>query len=147
MPNITPTYVAILAAVAGVVTVVVKAWPWVAKAVHLIDDLYGTDARPGVPAIPGVVARIASLEHDVSDTKTAAESAAYHSAPNGGGSAFDARTRQIEAMSEQVSSISADVQHVSDQVARHVEESKTWVRAIDDALGEHGIDTPAWPTS
>ncbi len=143
---ITPLHVSIVVAAAAVITGAVKAWPWLAAAVRIVEVIVGTPARPGVPAVPGIGERMGAFEKALADVKAAAESAAYHSAPNGGGSAYDQRTRQIEAVREQVGSIRDDMQHVSDQVARHVEESKTWVRAVDDALAEHGIDTPDWPS-
>lgn len=126
-----PTTIAVVAVVAAIATAVRKAWPWLARLVHLVDDLYGTDARPGVPRRRGVAERLEALEQDMSTTMAAASSAAFHSKPNGGSSAYDAMTRKID--------------NITQIVSDHVGESKTWVRAVGAALDEHGIDVPPWP--
>lgn len=135
---ITPQALALLAAVGVVITAVRKVWPWLRRAVYLVDDLYGTDARPGVPARPGVAERLTALESDVSDTKEAAQSAAYHSKANSGHSAYD-------ILAAKVDEIAAKVDEIAHLFGGHVQDSKAWVRAVDGALDAHGIDTPPWP--
>ena len=59
------------------VTGVGVAWklaPILRRLSHLVDDLLGEPARPGVAARPGVVERLSTLEDDVADIKTVKES-------------------------------------------------------------------------
>lgn len=128
-----PKAMSLIGSLLAIAYAVVKAWPWVRRAVHLVDDLYGSDARPGVAARPGLAERLAVLEHDVADTKQAAQAAAYHSAPNSGHSAYDALIDKVD--------------HIAEIFGDHVEDSKTWVRSVNTALGDHGIETPPWPTA
>lgn len=67
-------------------------WPFVQKLVRVVDDLFGTEAREGVDARPGLMERMASSE--AADRKTA-ETLAQHTEalkelqPNHGGSMKD----------------------------------------------------------
>lgn len=61
---------------------------------QLLEDWHGTDARPGVPARPGVMVRLEALEQ-----RTAVLEKELR--PNGGGSIKD----QITSMTEQLSEI------------------------------------------
>lgn len=45
-----------------IVTITVKLWPFIRKINFLISDLRGEEARPGVPARPGVMARLRHIE-------------------------------------------------------------------------------------
>lgn len=60
-----------------------RAWRGLRGIGHLVDDLRGEPARPGVPARPGIMDRLASLEADVSRVRSEVT-------PNGGGSMKDA---------------------------------------------------------
>lgn len=76
-----------ITAVGGVVTVV---WRVVRAALRLggragqfFDDWYGEEGRPGVPARPGVMERMAGIEHQLAVFK-------HELYPNSGGSLRDA---------------------------------------------------------
>jgi hypothetical protein len=45
--------------------VVWKTWPFVRKINHFIDDMLGTEARPGVDAKPGWNERLDRIEHEL----------------------------------------------------------------------------------
>jgi len=53
-----------VACTAALAVVAFMRWvlPAVRKMVHLVDDLAGQPARPGVPAQPGVMERLATIE-------------------------------------------------------------------------------------
>jgi hypothetical protein len=65
---------------------VTKAWRGLRGIGHLVDDLRGEPARPGVPERPGIMSRLATLEQDVSRVRSEVT-------PNGGGSMRDAVNR------------------------------------------------------
>lgn len=77
------------AAAAALVVVVRKVWPWLSRLKDFLDDLMGEPERPGVPARPGVMTRLAQHEVDIAEIRVAAQQAAHHSQPNGGSSAYD----------------------------------------------------------
>lgn len=54
-----------IAVLAVLVWVVVKVWAPVRKFMHLVDDLVGEPERAGVPARPGLMERVQSIEHEV----------------------------------------------------------------------------------
>lgn len=72
------TVVNVVSFLAGTtITGVATAWkvaPILRRLSHLVDDLMGEPARPGVAARPGVVERLSTLEDDVADIKTVKES-------------------------------------------------------------------------
>lgn len=82
-----------------------KAWPWLSRLKDFIDDLMGEPARPGVQARPGVMERLAAQEietkrnrNELATVKALAESAEYHSRPNGGGSAYDHLMAEVRGL-------------------------------------------------
>lgn len=66
---IEPVTAGVIAVLSGgsifVTWVTVKAWPVIRRLNRFMDDVAGTPARPGVPASPGLMERVASLEDDV----------------------------------------------------------------------------------
>lgn len=62
---------------------VTKTWRGLRSIGHLVDDLRGEPARPGVPARPGIMDRLAQVETDVARVRAEVT-------PNGGGSMKDA---------------------------------------------------------
>ncbi|QGJ93471.1 membrane protein [Arthrobacter phage Mufasa8] len=101
---------AVLAAVGYLVTKIKKGWkaasPWVKKLTHLVNDLVGEEARPGVEARPGLMVRMQTSEKAAQATdKALAEIRAtqmdHHEVlaelrPNHGGSIKD-RIRDLHA--------------------------------------------------
>lgn len=51
-----------LAAIAVLIWVGFKVFPWLRKLMHFIDDVTGEPARPGVVARPGLMERFATVE-------------------------------------------------------------------------------------
>lgn len=47
-----------------IVTVTVKLWPFIRRFNFLVSDLQGEKERPGVPARPGVMERLESIEEN-----------------------------------------------------------------------------------
>lgn len=79
---------------------------------HFSTDWAGQPARPGRPAVPGVIEQMAMLSTEVSQVGTiarqaaaAAEDAAKNSKPNGGSSAFDELIRRFDALEKQNDSL------------------------------------------
>lgn len=42
-----------------------RVWPIMRKLEHMLDDFNGTKARPGVPARPGIMERVESIEQRI----------------------------------------------------------------------------------
>lgn len=42
-----------------------RIWPIMRKLEHMLDDFNGTEARPGVPARPGIMERVESIEQRI----------------------------------------------------------------------------------
>lgn len=79
---------------------VTKAWRGFRKMGHFIDDVSGEPARPGTPARPSLMDRLAAVEDAVARIPVVESSVAQVRAevtPNGGGSLKDAVVR-IEAV-------------------------------------------------
>ncbi len=74
---------------------VTKAWRGLRSIGHLVDDLRGEPARPGVPERPGIMTRLAALEADTARVKAEVT-------PNGGGSLRDAVVRIERQVNEHV---------------------------------------------
>jgi hypothetical protein len=47
--------------------------PIMRKLEHMLDDFNGTEARPGVPARPGIMERVESIEQRIKKLETDAE--------------------------------------------------------------------------
>jgi len=56
---------AVLAALAAIGVVLRGTVKFVQRVTHFLDDVLGEDARPGVPETPGLVQRIANIEHEL----------------------------------------------------------------------------------
>lgn len=94
-------------------------WPFIRKLVTVVEDLFGTEARPGVPARPGLMTRMAkSEENDVAITTTLAEhsKALLELQPNHGGSMKDV----LKATREDLAALRRDL-------TRHIEDQRTAV--------------------
>lgn len=59
---LTPQTLGVLAALIFIAWLAYKIAPALRKLSHLVDDLAGEPARPGVPARPGLMERMASVE-------------------------------------------------------------------------------------
>lgn len=79
--------------IGAIIWLVKVAWPFVRKLSHFVDDVAGEPDRPGVPGRPGLMVRVAHIEHEV---KT-----------NHGSSLKDAVKRVEEKQKEQGSQLSA----------------------------------------
>ncbi len=76
-----------------------KIYPISRRFMHLIDDLGGEAARPGVPARPGLMERVASVEqasHETRERLETVETATSQLLRNGGSRLADAAYR-VEA--------------------------------------------------
>lgn len=47
------------------IVVIVKLWPYGRRFMRFIDDVAGEPERPGFPAKPGLMERVARIEHEV----------------------------------------------------------------------------------
>lgn len=79
---------------------------------NFFDDWNGTTGRPGVDALPGVMARIHNIEHEIRE--------------NNGGSIKDA-TKRIE---EKVNSIESEVQRITVGIATASTERDSILKAV-----------------
>lgn len=56
---------AVLTALAAIGVVLRGGFKFVQRVTHFLDDVLGEDDRPGVPGTPGLVQRIANIEHEL----------------------------------------------------------------------------------
>ncbi|MHB1491478.1 MAG: hypothetical protein ACYCTH_13445 [Cellulomonas sp.] len=104
--------VTLVALVAAVYLLVKRVHPRARRFVHLIDDLAGEEAGPGVPARPGRMERVATVERVSSDNRHSmqemlarfepVEAAVLHLLPNRGHHVADS-TKRTEEMVRAVS--------------------------------------------
>ncbi|WP_156759573.1 hypothetical protein [Microbacterium karelineae] len=118
-----------LAVLAGVVWLGVKALPIVRKVGHLVDDLAGEPARPGVPARPGLMQRMETVEHQTREIR-------HEVFPNSGQSLRDEVNRQGEHLRSQGEKL--DV--VLDWQTKHEQKSDATVARIDKLEKESDHD-------
>lgn len=96
-----------LAALAGVLGFLWrKVWPALRRFSHFVDDFVGEEERPGVPARPGVLERLQTLEEALAEVR-------YHVQPNGGRSAHDRLVARVDAMAALLN------EHMTDSTASH----------------------------
>jgi hypothetical protein len=85
------------AAIAGGLAVVFRGVRWLFRWGHrigqLVDDLIGTEERPGVPARPGVLERMVGIEGQVGDVESRLGRVEHELYPNEGSSLADAIRR------------------------------------------------------
>ena len=87
-----------LIALGGVVAGLRRLKP-IADALHnLVLDWGGEPARDGVPARLGVMARLDALSREIAAVKADTKSAAYNTAPNGGGSSHDTIVKMLAGL-------------------------------------------------
>jgi uncharacterized protein YicC (UPF0701 family) len=105
-------------------------WPFVKKLVTVVEDLFGAEARPGVPARPGLMARMqTSEENDISITATLAEhsSALLELRPNHGGSMKDV----LKATREDLAALREDLtKHITEQRTATVNAEASAIEAV-----------------
>lgn len=100
-PDILIAIAVLIAAFSFVGSLIIKAWPFTRKVTAIINDMAGEPARAGVPARPGIMERLAKVEQS-------SALAAYHSQPNGGGSAYDHITHKIELVESDLRAVRTD---------------------------------------
>jgi hypothetical protein len=94
LPVIIPTVAAGLALVGWVVRAVVRG---VRRIVHVLDDLQGEEARPGVAARPGLMERMEKSEADHAHTQRVLDELVAEVRKTGDDvRSFDARLSNIE---------------------------------------------------
>lgn len=84
-----------LAAVGVLVWVAVKVWPFVRKISHFIDDVAGEPERPGIPARPGLMERLATVEAK-QDEQGDALAVVRHEVTTNHGSSLKDSVRRLE---------------------------------------------------
>ena len=59
---------ALVAAFGGVIVWMVRhAWHFVVRLMRFLDDFFGKPERDGMPAQPGVMARVTAIEHGMAE--------------------------------------------------------------------------------
>lgn len=84
----------IVAAVGGIIVGMRAAGRAVRRANHFFDDWFGEPPRPGQPARPGVMERLATLEGRVEGIEGQLK-------PNGGSTVYDKVTKIAKAVDQQ----------------------------------------------
>lgn len=98
-----------LVAVGGVVTLLyAKVWPFIRKAVQLVNDLLGEEPRPGLPeGRLGVLERMDRMDKRIAAVESTVADIRHEVTPNGGGSLRDAVTR-LERNSAEIAARAAE---------------------------------------
>lgn len=97
-----------LAAVALLAWVGAKAFPWVRKFMHFIDDVVGEPARPGVPARPGLMERFQAVELKQNE-HTVALAEVRHEVTTNHGSSLKDSTKRLEGRVEKVEGLVSEL--------------------------------------
>lgn len=133
----------VLGIVGAVIAGVRKVWPILVGISHLVDDIRGESPRPGVPGRPGLMERLATVEHD-------ARLAAHNTKPNGGGSSHDEIMRELKAIrQEQALHANALSEHIelstSDRAELRdlVESNHEAITEVHEAVAESVADRKA----
>lgn len=79
-----------LAAIAVIIWVGVKVWPYLRKLSHFIDDVAGEPARPGIPARQGLMERLSTVEQKQDEQGAVLEVVQHEVTTNHGSSLKDA---------------------------------------------------------
>ena len=93
------------------------AWRIVRRVTHFLDDYAGQPARDGMPAKPGLMARLASVEESLAHVVT-------ETTPNGGGSMRDMVMRtaaDVAVIKQEQSGVRARLELLQAQQSRHGE--------------------------
>lgn len=110
-------------------------WPFIRKLVAVVEDLFGTEGRPGVEARPGIMARMASGEAtDRAITATLAEhtEALLELRPNHGGSMKDV----LNATRKELASLKTQLNdHISEQRTAVVNAETSAIDAVAAVRG------------
>lgn len=95
-------------------TVVVRLWKPLRRFGHLLDDMAGEPARPGVPARAGLMERVAAVEGATWTIRSEV-------LPNSGTSLRDEVTRNTEG----IKSAHDRIDELSDELHRHISDTET----------------------
>ena len=105
---------AVILGIGVLVAAGVKGWKVIKRLNHFLDDVMGEEARPGVPARPGLMERVMRVEHELF--------------PNSGASLRD-QTNRIEStlteIGEAVTTLRVDVDE-------HIEEAEPLLNQIKE---------------
>lgn len=123
---------------AGVLILVLLIWagskgvPALRKVMHFIDDVAGEPARAGVPARPGLMERMTTIE-------TSLQQVRHEVTPNHGSTMNDA----LRSVREDVSGIRETVDETSDAVSDLTKWQETHQRVTDQAMAQIEQNTKA----
>lgn len=93
-----------LAAIAALVWVAVKVWPFLRKISHFIDDVAGEPARPGFEARPGLMERLGTVETKQDEQGAVLEVVQHEVTTNHGSSLKDAVKKLEKKLDEHLES-------------------------------------------
>lgn len=105
---------AVILGIGVLVAAGVKGWKVIKRLNHFLDDVMGEEARPGVPARPGLMERVMRVEHELF--------------PNSGASLRD-QTDRIEST---VTEIGEAVTTLRGDVDEHIEEAEPLLNQIKE---------------
>ena len=106
--------------------VVRKVWKLLKRLADFLDDVNGEDARPGVPARPGLMERVMRIEHEMF--------------PNSGKSLRDQTNRmeqkldrdnaRIEELGDQVDGLGTQVDGLTGRLEEHITQSTQIIETL-----------------
>ena len=105
---------AVILGIGVLVAAGVKGWKVIKRLNHFLDDVMGEEARPGVPARPGLMERVMRVEHELF--------------PNSGASLRD-QTNRIEST---ITEIGEAVTTLRGDVDKHIEEAEPLLNQIKE---------------
>ena len=105
---------AVILGIGVLVAAGVKGWKVIKRLNHFLDDVMGEEARPGVPARPGLMERVMRVEHELF--------------PNSGASLRD-QTNRIEST---ITEIGEAVTTLRVDVDEHIEEAEPLLNQIKE---------------
>lgn len=93
------------------------------KLVHMVDDWFGEEARPGVPARPGVMERLQTMDDSIVQIQ-------HEVNFNSGKSIKDA----VHRTDENVAQVAGDVTEVAGKLDKHIALAKQWQAMAEKRL-------------
>lgn len=110
------------AGAALLVWVAVKIGKPIRKFMHLIDDLVGEEERPGMPARPGLMERVGTIEGKQDDLQAAVRVVQHEVTTNHGSSLKDAVKDVQERLDEQAAQFADQAAQINELHTQYVKE-------------------------
>ena len=129
--------------VAGIVVLVRKVTPAMKKLSDTLDDIQGERARPGVPARPGIMERLATQDVSLMNITDKLETAVTNHALVMDQLGHMAATQK--RYGKQIDRNSRNVARVETMLLQHIHDSQVWIADLGRSADHYNFKVPDWP--